>query len=93
MDILGIVGKATKAFFDVRTISIDNWTYKLYYKISVILVVSCSVIVTSRQFFGSPINCDPGEVRLFVVDFSNDNYVRYIKDAGSVPKVPKVRIN
>ncbi len=64
MDLLGIVGKATKAFFDVRTISVDNWTFKLYYKVSVVLVVFCSVIVTSRQFFGSPINCDPGEVRM-----------------------------
>ena len=62
MDIVGIVTKATKVFLDVNTISVDNWTFKMYYKVTVMLTVFCSLIVTSRQFFGSPINCDAGIV-------------------------------
>ena len=62
MDLVGIVNKATKVIFDINTISVDNWAFKLFYKVTTLLFVFCSVVVTSRQFFGSPINCDAGTV-------------------------------
>jgi len=59
-DILGLVSKASKSYVESNTISVDNWTFKFFYKATVLLVVLCSVLVTSRQFFGSPISCDVG---------------------------------
>ena len=75
MDLVGIVNKATKLFFDVNTISVDNWTFKMYYKVTVMLVVFCSVMVSSRQFFGSPISCDAGAVsKTYMYKICNLNY-------------------
>ena len=60
--LIGIVSKTTKNFLDVNTISIDNWTFKCFYKISTTVCILSSVIATARQFFGSPILCDAGSV-------------------------------
>ena len=59
---MGVLNKATKLFFDVHTISVDNWAFKLYYKATVVIFVFASILVTARQFFGSPIYCDAGAV-------------------------------
>jgi len=41
--------------------SIDNWTFRLFYQWTTGLLLASSVIVTSNQFFGTPIECDlPG---------------------------------
>jgi hypothetical protein len=47
-----------------KTVCIDSWTFKLFNKVTSGLLVLGSVIVTSRQFFGEPIRCDAGAVRL-----------------------------
>lgn len=39
-------------------VSIDNFTFKLFYKWSVSLFIASSVTVFSGQFFGDPIHCD-----------------------------------
>ena len=38
--------------------SIDNWTFRLFYQWTTGLLLASSVIVTSNQFFGTPIECD-----------------------------------
>ena len=38
--------------------SIDNWTFRLFYKCSTALLILGSFIVSSNQFFGEPIQCD-----------------------------------
>jgi len=60
MDLLGLVTKATKVALDVSGVSIDNWSFKLYYKVTAGLIVLCSFLVSGRQFFGNPIHCDAG---------------------------------
>ena len=57
-EILGAATTATKLFLEVNQISIDNWTFKLFYKATTSLLLSCSVIASSNQFFGDPINCE-----------------------------------
>jgi len=57
-EILGAVTSATKFFIGVNQISIDNWSFKCYYKITTAILLGCSVISTSKQFFGNPIQCD-----------------------------------
>jgi hypothetical protein len=39
--LVGAVSTVTKNFFEINTVSIDNWSFKLYYKwTSTLLIVS-----------------------------------------------------
>ncbi len=57
-EILGAATSATKFFLEVNQISIDNWTFKLYYKATTTILLASSVVASSKQFFGDPINCE-----------------------------------
>ncbi|XP_023325021.1 innexin inx2 isoform X2 [Eurytemora carolleeae] len=57
-EILGAATTATKLFLEVNQVSIDNWTFKLFYKATTTLLLALSVVSTSKQFFGDPISCD-----------------------------------
>ena len=57
-EILGAATTATKYFLEVNQITIDNWTFKLFYKATTTLLLGCSLITSSKQFFGDPINCE-----------------------------------
>jgi hypothetical protein len=48
--------KAKNAFGS--SISIDNFSFKCHYQVSSVILVLLSVVLTSRQTFGSPIHCD-----------------------------------
>ncbi len=61
--LMGVIPKAAKSFMDATSISVDNWTFKCFYKITTTICLACSVAATARQFFGSPIICDAGKVR------------------------------
>ena len=63
IEIIGAVTKVTQGFLEINSISIDNWGFRLFYKWSTTLLVCCSFLVTARQFFGDPINCDAGKAR------------------------------
>jgi hypothetical protein len=57
-EILGAASSGTKLFLEVNAISIDNWTFKLFYKATTTILLACSVVASSKQFFGDPINCE-----------------------------------
>ena len=38
-------------------ICIDNWIFKLHYRVTVMLFLGSSAIGVSKQYFGDPINC------------------------------------
>jgi len=59
-ELIGAVTKVTNAFLEINQISIDNWGFKLFYKATTSILIACSVLVVSTQFFGSPIQCDAG---------------------------------
>ena len=59
---LGVVTKVTSSMFDTSC-SVDNWTFKCFYRVTTVVMIGCSVLVTARQFFGAPIACDAGSVR------------------------------
>lgn len=46
-----------RSLFKVDTTCIDNNVFRLHYKATVIVLVACSLIVTSRQYIGDPISC------------------------------------
>ena len=55
---LGAIQAGTQFFLGKNDQSIDNWTFKLHYQVSVTLLVASSVLVTASQLFGNPIECD-----------------------------------
>ena len=56
---------ALKLITKVYEIKIDNGTFKLFYKATTALLLACSFISSSKQFFGTPISCEV--VRIFFV--------------------------
>ena len=61
-ELLGAVTKATSSILGLKQVSIDNWGFKLFYRFTTTILVFCSILVTARQFFGEPIQCDAGSV-------------------------------
>ncbi|ULM71648.1 viral innexin 5 [Diadegma fenestrale ichnovirus] len=47
-----------RGLLKIQSISIDTNIARLHYKVTVILLVAFSILVTSGQFFGEPMNCD-----------------------------------
>jgi len=58
---LGLIKGATEAILGIGEVSIDNFTFKLFYKWSVSLFIASSVTVCSSQFFGDPIACESAD--------------------------------
>ena len=61
-NVIGAVTTVTSNFLEINQVSIDNWTFKLFYKFTTVYLVTSSVLSTAKQFFGSPIQCDAGSV-------------------------------
>lgn len=57
-----------KSLIKLEKIHTDNNVFKLHYKFTVILLVICSVLLTSKQYFGDPIDCDVEGARKDVID-------------------------
>lgn len=56
-----------KSLIKLKQIHTDNNVFKLHYKVTVILLLAFSVLLTSKQYFGDPIDCDVEE-RKEVID-------------------------
>ena len=55
---VGLIKGATEAVLGIGEVSIDNFTFKLFYKWSVSFFIAGSVAVCTNQFFGDPIACE-----------------------------------
>lgn len=54
MDVFG----SLRSILKTDQVCIDNNVFRLHYKVSVIFLVACSIVVTSRQYIGDPISCN-----------------------------------
>ncbi|GAB6020612.1 hypothetical protein CHUAL_003287 [Chamberlinius hualienensis] len=54
MDVFG----SLRSIIKTDQVCIDNNVFRLHYKASVIFLVACSIVVTSRQYIGDPISCN-----------------------------------
>ena len=54
--------KDVLTFGNQNRVVIDSWEFKTSSQFTPALLVLSSTIVTVRQFFGEPIQCDPGQV-------------------------------
>lgn len=57
-----------KSLVKVEKIHTDNNVFKLHYKFTVILLIIFSILLTSKQYFGDPIDCDVDGSRKDVID-------------------------
>ena len=57
-DVFGSV----KGLIKLETICIDNNVFRLHYKATFIILVVASLLVTSRQYIGDPIDCIVEEI-------------------------------
>ena len=42
-------------YFKLDEINIDNWTFKLYYKVSMVICMTGATVGIASQYFGDPI--------------------------------------
>ncbi|CAG2056642.1 unnamed protein product [Timema podura] len=63
-DVFGSV----KGLLKVDSVCIDNNVFRLHYKATVIILIAFSLLVTSRQYIGDPIDCITDEIPLHVMD-------------------------
>ncbi|XP_064097505.1 innexin inx2-like [Macrobrachium nipponense] len=57
-----------KNILKVPSVNTDNMVFRLHYKATMILLVACSLLVTQRQYFGDPIDCDVTGVDQGIMD-------------------------
>lgn len=62
------VFSSVKGLLKLDEICIDNHIFRLHYKITVIILICCSLLVTSRQYFGDPIDCDVDGIPSNIMD-------------------------
>lgn len=46
-----------RSFIKIEQICIDSFVFQLHYKFTVAILIGASLLVTSRQYFGDPIDC------------------------------------
>jgi len=63
-DVFGSV----KGLIKLDSVCIDNNTFRLHYKATFIILVVASLLVTSRQYIGDPIDCIVEEIPANVMD-------------------------
>ncbi|CAL7949269.1 unnamed protein product [Xylocopa violacea] len=63
-DVFGSV----KGLLKLDSVCIDNNVFRLHYKATVIVLIAFSLLVTSRQYIGDPIDCIVDEIPPHVMD-------------------------
>lgn len=63
-DVFGSV----KGLLKIDQVCIDNNIFRLHYKATVIILIAFSLLVTSRQYIGDPIDCIVDEIPLGIMD-------------------------
>ena len=57
-----VVFTPVKGLIKLESICIDNNVFRLHYKATFIILVVASLLVTSRQYIGDPIDCIVEEI-------------------------------
>jgi len=79
-------GDAIKHQFTAKDVSSTNTTFRLFSKITFGLCIFASILVGGTEYFGKPINCDPGSSGLGK-DLLNDHC--WIHGTKHVPETSK----
>ncbi|BES93293.1 unnamed protein product [Nesidiocoris tenuis] len=57
-----------KGLLRIDSVCIDNNVFRLHYKATVVILVAFSLLVTSRQYIGDPIDCIVDEIPMSIMD-------------------------
>ncbi|KAG5678804.1 hypothetical protein PVAND_008438 [Polypedilum vanderplanki] len=63
--------ESLKSLTRLHQISIDNLTFKIHYRVTFLILVICSILITSYQYWGKPISCltEDGDAEQYILDF------------------------
>ena len=51
-----------KDLLKLESTAIDNIVFRLHYKVTGIILLACSILVTSKTYIGDPIDCIVEEI-------------------------------
>lgn len=57
-DMLEAATGAVKMFMEMNNLTIDNMSFKMFYRGTTAVLVVASFLATSKQVFGDPISCE-----------------------------------
>lgn len=57
-DVLEAVSGAAKMFLEMNNLTIDNATFKLFYRGTTVVLFASAFFSTAQQLFGEPISCE-----------------------------------
>ncbi|XP_060848469.1 innexin inx2-like [Rhopalosiphum padi] len=64
IDIFGPI----KTLLKFDNVCIDNIVFRLHYRATVLILLACSILITSRQYFGDPIDCMVEGIPMNIMD-------------------------
>ena len=64
-ELIAVLRKAVW-FTDEDNLMIDTIVFQLHNKVTIVVLIASSILVFTKQFFGSPIRCDAGYVSYLV---------------------------
>ncbi|GAB6032214.1 hypothetical protein CHUAL_010856 [Chamberlinius hualienensis] len=66
---LDVLSKLKDFAAKVRHLQVDNGVFQLHYRFTVLILLAFSILVTSKQYIGDPIDCtSPAKLRENVID-------------------------
>ena len=54
---MDVINDNIKNVFKTKEINLDNWSFKLFYRVTYGLLILASVLVFATQYIGDPIEC------------------------------------
>lgn len=54
---MDVLGSLKAALTKVKVLTLDNCVFRLHYRFTMLLLLAFSILVTSRQYIGDPIDC------------------------------------
>ena len=80
------------SYFTLDEINIENWVFKLYYKVSTVLCMMGTLVGVAQTYFGKPISCDfNGNFQEVASDYCWMHGSAYIPVQYQVEKRPSSR--
>lgn len=61
---MDVLGSLKSAITRVKVLTVDNSIFRLHYRFTVLLLLAFSILVTSRQYIGDPIDCSSSDSKL-----------------------------
>lgn len=68
-----------------RKVRVDNWVFRLHYRITLVVLIGACIVVTASQFIGTPISCFGDKIQVGQFEKTVNTYC-WISSTFSVAK-------